>query len=564
MKKRKFLMALIAGTLALSMSISATAATWEDIDDFDKLYNAFQDTETEVHIILSGNITNENADMLTANIGQTYTIDGKEYTLTDVYLGGEGDVIINADVEGSENDNALNTYDNVNVTVNGNIDSIHDCVDANDMSFVVVNGNITAEDGDGIDADDAANVTVNGDVHGGHGSDGVDASDDTVVIVNGDVYGGNGQKPDKDGNLFQGNMSDPDGFSDGGAGVEADKNAQVKVEGNVYGGDAYGTYGMAGAGIDAIDYAKVEISGSSQGGNQIADPSVAPNIVDEGTETEYVTSGLAGDGVYMSGTADVTVGGSVTGGDANGQKAVAGCGAYIELTFTANVTRDPETGEAVTVKNIPGQLTVKGTVNAGNSTGKNGIDGVSVFYTEPYDPETGEILENPIRQITDEQIETICSSENLTYVRYSVTDSIPRMIFSSGQSYMDVEQRRAYQDEYYQELIELAKAYGVDTDTITELKDMVDTIPDEKIAEFAKEAFGLCNEILQKMSSEVYAVPKVTIGGLEETKEPIGSNPQKSDTPSTGDSSIPQVMAAVMILSAAVICGLVFRMKRKR
>ena len=66
------------------------------------------------------------------------------------------------------------------------------------------------------------------------------------------------------------------------------------------------------------------------------------------------------------------------------------------------------------------------------------------------------------------------------------------------------------------------------------------------------------------MSSEVYAVPKVTIGGLEETKEPIGSNPQKSDTPSTGDSSIPQVMAAVMILSAAVICGLVFRMKRKR
>ena len=52
-------MALIAGTLALSMSISATAATWEDIDDFDKLYNAFQDTETEVHIILSGNITND-------------------------------------------------------------------------------------------------------------------------------------------------------------------------------------------------------------------------------------------------------------------------------------------------------------------------------------------------------------------------------------------------------------------------------------------------------------------------------------------------------------------------
>ena len=72
MKKRKFLTTFIAGTLALSMSISATAATWDNVDDYEKLSNAFQDTEAEVHIILSGNITNEHAETLTANIGQNY------------------------------------------------------------------------------------------------------------------------------------------------------------------------------------------------------------------------------------------------------------------------------------------------------------------------------------------------------------------------------------------------------------------------------------------------------------------------------------------------------------
>ncbi|MBQ2289028.1 MAG: hypothetical protein II251_10080 [Lachnospiraceae bacterium] len=457
MKKRKFLTTFIAGTLALSLSVSATAATWDNVDDYDKLSNAFQDTEAEVRIILSGNITNESAGMLTANIGQTYTIDGKEYTLTDVYFGGAGDVIVNADINGSEYEAALNTYDSVNVTVNGYVSGQLDGIDANDQSVVKVNGNVGSKEEDAIDADDKANVTVNGNVYGGHGADGVDASDDTVVMVKGDVYGGDGLAPDEDGNLYAGTMSDPDGFSDGGAGVEADENAQVKVDGNVYGGDAYGTYGYAGGGIEAEDAAKVVVSGNVAGGDQIADPNVTPNIVDEGTDYEYMTSGRGGDGVYMMATSDVTVGGDVTGGNASGQGAVAGGGAYIELTLTANVSRDPETGESVTKKNTPGQLTVKGTITAGDSTGKNGEDGAALFYTQPFDPETGEYLDNPVKQIADEQIEIICSNENLTYVRYSVTDNIPRMIFNAGKFYLDTDTRRNYQDEYHKALRLLLK-----------------------------------------------------------------------------------------------------------
>jgi hypothetical protein len=49
-----------------------------------------------------------------------------------------------------------------------------------------------------------------------------------------------------------------------------------------------------------------------------------------------------------------------------------------------------------------------------------------------------------------------------------------------------------------------------------------------------------------------------------ETKKPVISNPQNTDTPSTGDSSIPQVMTAVMVLSAAVVFGVVLSIMRKK
>ncbi|MBQ2289027.1 MAG: hypothetical protein II251_10075 [Lachnospiraceae bacterium] len=120
----------------------------------------------------------------------------------------------------------------------------------------------------------------------------------------------------------------------------------------------------------------------------------------------------------------------------------------------------------------------------------------------------------------------------------------------------------------------------------------------------AKEAFDLCNEILQKMSLEAYVIPEVTTSGLAvngdgdlilamtdeltkyiadgyvkivetetddelkdeepETKKPVVSNPQKNDTPGTGDSSITQVMIAVLVLSAAAIFGMVLSTMRKK
>lgn len=595
MKKRKFLATFIAGTLALSMSVSATAATWEDVDDFEKLSNAFQDMESEVNIILSGNITNENSEILYTNIGQNYIINGQSYTLTDVHLNGEGNVVINSNINSSEENDAINTYDNVNVTVNGDIHAYEDGVNANDQSTIVINGDVFSVHEDGIDADDEAHVTVNGDVYGGAGADGVDASDDTVIIVNGDVYGGDGQAPDENGNLSEGNMSDPDGYSDGGSGIEADKNAQVTVDGNVYGGDAYGTYGIAGSGIEAMDTVKVEVSGNVQGGDQIADPNVAPNTINEGADDAYTTAGYAGDGVYMSGTADVTVGGDAIGGAASGQDAAAGCGAYIELTFTAKPSRDPETGETVANKKTPGQLTVRGIIIGGDSTGKNGEDGTAVFYGQPYDMETGEYLDNPIEKdmIPEEFIEQICSDDNLDYVRMCITNAMPGMISDAGMYYVDHEGRLVYQEEYKQAVKKLAEEYGVDIEKYDDIKDIVDAVPEEKVQEFAKKALNLGNDTLRKMALEAYAVPMVTAGalqvegdgnlilamtdettkyfaanyvdveGIEDTKAPVSSDALSDETPKTGDASMTGVMSSILIVSAIVFLGAGIWMRRK-
>ena len=580
MKLRKVFALVLAMTLVFSLTVGASATVWEDVDDFAKLAAAFGDTDAEVQINLTNDIVNEYGDTLWANAGQTYTIDGQGYTLMDVHLAGEGEVVINADIVGSEYDDALNTYEEVTVTVNGDIEAKEDAVDANEQSTVVVNGDVSSTGQDAIDADDQAEVTVNGDVRGGVGADGVDADDQAKVTVNGDVYGGSGTAPDADGNLEYGNMSDPDGYSDGGAGVEADGNAQVTVDGDVYGGDSYGTYSYAGAGIEAGEEATVTVTGNVTGGDQIADPEVPASGIDEyGNPYRYI--GYAGDGILMANTADVTVGGDVTGGEASGQESVGGSGVYIEVSLNADVYTDPGTGETVADPIEPGQVTVGGTVAAAESTAENGTDGAAVYYAI-YDM-------NPVEDSTipEEYIENIVASGAPAYLRMCVTNAMPGVIGEAGMYYVELADRQAYQEDYALAVIELAEEYGAQPQGALDLAQIVASVPEENLAEFVEAAMHLGNDIILEMAKTVYAVPVLTAGALEavddgalvgsftdEQAEYFGNNYivltgldedesiktegnteiQKQPAPKTGDTNNIVLLSTFLVASAVALC----------
>lgn len=522
MRMKKRFAAIMAVTLALSMPVTATAAIWEDVNDYDKLSQAFGDTEAEVHIILSGNISNDNGETLVSGSGQQYTIDGKDYTLTDIKLAGDGDVVINADITGSEDGIGLETSETVAVTVNGDIEAGYqalyakedsnvevngnisseydDAVNARDNAQVSVTGNIEAVEGVGIDTGDNAQVSVTGNIRGGAGYDGIDADDNSQVTVIGDVYGGSGNAPDADGNLDYGNMSDSDGYSDGGSGIEASESAKVSVDGSVYGGDAYGTYGYAGNGIIAEDNATVNVTGDVVGGNQIADPDVDADG----------TYGLAGDAIYMSNMPNITVGGDVIGGNASGQEAYAGRGVLIELTRSVEGNDDPTTAENEAEIITPGQLTVKGRIIGGESTGKDGLSSEAVFYGYAYSDE------NPFEDfvIPDEVIDQVVSDEDAEYIRYCL-NQMPSMVYEAAEKYITHEERLKYQDEYIARIKELAAEYGVDTENITDYEDIVKAISDEQLEKFATDAMNIYNAIAHDLTAQTFAIPELTTSGME-------------------------------------------------
>lgn len=504
------------------MAAYSEAATHENVNSFAKLQQAFEDTAAQVRIIITGNIINENGDKLTTASGQSYKVEGKGYVLTDVIIGGSGNVVIDADLEGND-EAALTTEDEVTITVTGNIHGKqNDGIDANDETKVTVNGNVKSNESDALDMDDYAEVTVYGDCHGGSGADGVDASDNTKAIVYGDVYGGSGEEPDADGNLSSGNINDPQGYSDGGDGVEADKNAVVYVYGNAYGGNGYGTYGYAGSGIDAIDYAKVSVTGNTVGGNLIANPEVIPDKDTDADGNEYTLVGYAGDGVYMNSTADVTVGGDAIGGDSNARESFAGSGAYVTLNFSAYPV--DEGGTIHVEENEAGQLEVKGSAIGGKLDNNVGSRGNAIYYA-PYDL-------NPVKpsMIPDEIIEMIVSSDDPDELRDAIK-STAAQIYEVGVYYIDHETRLAYQNKYVKEIIKLAAEYGVDTqeaidsyipetgstdsEEIKNLKAVVKAVSEGKLAEFTKKAIQIGNEVLASTDESIFAVPKIKAGGLK-------------------------------------------------
>ena len=80
MKRRKLVALAIAVLMTMLIPATAFAATHEDVDTWDKLQAAFADTDADVTIILTGDITTLGA--LQAGEGQTYVINGQEYVLS--------------------------------------------------------------------------------------------------------------------------------------------------------------------------------------------------------------------------------------------------------------------------------------------------------------------------------------------------------------------------------------------------------------------------------------------------------------------------------------------------
>ena len=413
---KKAWISLLALVLAIAYPFTALAATWDNVDTAEKLKEAFADTDAAGVIInLSGNIDLYRA--LEALEGQTYVINGTTYVLANVSLkggGNGGSVTINGNVAGKENRNALRVDDDVQVTVNGNVDASasddyngikaqgnaqvtvngdvkgsyegieaednaqvtvdgnvstknDDAVEAKDNSRVTVTGDVTSERGEGIYARNNAEVTVGGSVRAG--DEGIDARHDSKVTVAGDVVGGSGDPDEVD-------MDDPSGYSDGSDAVQAEDNARVSVGGNAVGGDGYGNYGYGGNGVQADDSAQVTVGGDAVGGNVTANPEVS------GEQTK------AGHGVAMDSTANVTVGGNAVGGSTNGADGKGGNGAYICLIFKEvqdggdidiSSLRDANGEEEDTLAD--GSLTVDGVIRGG----KNGdsTDAAALYYELP-------------------------------------------------------------------------------------------------------------------------------------------------------------------------------------
>ena len=552
-------------TIAIVLSIIITIAlmpitlkaensettTYEDVDSFAELQLAFEDTTAQVCIKITGKIVNENGDKLTTASGQSYKVEGNGYIMTDIIIGGSGNVVIDAELEG-ENEAALTTEDEVTITVIGNIyGKLYDGIDANDKTKVTVNGNVRSDESDALDMDDYAEVTVYGDAHGGNGADGVDASDNTKASVYGDVYGGNGKEPDAEGNLVSGNINDPQGYSDGGAGVEADKNAEVYVYGNVYGGDGYGTYGYAGAGIDAIDYAKISVTGNAVGGNQIANPEVVPDKETNSDGNEYSLVGYAGDGVFMDSTANVTVEGDAVGGASNAKGSFAGCGAYVVLALSVELS--DEGGTMHIEENEPGQLNVKGSVIGGENENADGFHGNAIYY------EASEL--NPAKEtmIPDDIIEMIVSSSDTEALRDAI-ELMAAQVYEAGVYYIDHETRLCYQNNYVKEITKLADEYGVDTEEaiasyipetgsidteeIKNLKAVVKAVAENRLVEFTKKAIQIGNEVIASTDESIFVIPKIKAGGIEAQGD---TNLVKGDS-EFDEQFIPKVFAEYFIL----------------
>lgn len=518
MKKVRFILSVIlALALLLATPLSALAATW-DAETSDDVVNAFvSDTDAEVVINMKNDINMDTS--VTANEGQNYTINGNGNVISDVSLNGSGTVEINADVTGVDNYAALAVWDDVTVTVNGDV-SGHDVTEEEDWSAA------------GLEAGGSAKVTVNGDVTGGSGMQ-------TEEV-----------------------MEDPMGYSDGSVALSAYDNAEVTVTGDVTGGDAYGTYAWAGDGMYVKDEAQVTVGGDVTGGNVTADPEVevyTETWEAENGETEtFIANSVAGAAIVAESTATVTVGGDVTGGSTNGDAGEGGNGIILKVA-------DSQYDEEGNKIELEGAVTVDGTVTGG-AGGENGEDAAAVYFDTYYDLDLAAALEADPEDILAEILE---AEENEDYeALYNSGYMALEMAFELMKENGDLteEELEAFYEQFAdmdgtpeEAMLEFLTAVqklikeNASSDNLLGL--MADNFADLTVGDVSDANGGAFDSNLGKAVAEDYAQEHVVV------LNPKGGSSDNGN-PTTGDNSGIMVVAAVMVVSMLGICALIVQRKR--
>ena len=319
MKKRFVLLrGFLAVSLCMMLPSVALAADWDAYssdDVYDAKITMIAMPSQHLH---DGNIAM--TDYLKGNAGQTYTINGNGYIISDLVLIDAGTTIVNADVEDSDDGYALETSGEVDATINGDITG---SVYAEDDSALTVNGNIT-----GIDAENDVDMDDPNDFSDPYPRTAVFATDYSVVLINGDVTGANG----------------------------------------------YGAYAFAQDAIGAARDSNVTVNGDVVGGNVIGKESVG----------QINNESAAGIGVgQQSYTATVTINGNVTGGSTNTKLGYGGAGVVLTKGETLDIKEinslflEPQPDQA-------GTVTIAGIVKGGVATGEDGVLGAAVgFYGYP-------------------------------------------------------------------------------------------------------------------------------------------------------------------------------------
>lgn len=436
--KRKIFAVLVTFILVISLSMTSMAATWDNVDTWEKLDDAFQDTDADVIINLTGDI--EFLSGLYANENQTYIINGTEYTLYATEFYGLGSVEMNTQVKhSSTGDMALSVYEEAKVTVNSDVEG---SVGVGGSAEVTINGNVNAKDG---------------------------------------------EEPDEDGNLYEGNMNTPGGYSDANySAIEAGEDAKVTVNGDVAGGDAYGSYAYASGGIRAYENASVVVSGDVTGGSVTANPDV---------ESDDMIS-RAGAAVVMTSTANVEVGGDVKGGSTSGQDGEAGEGVIIYL-------RAAEEGKS------QGQLVVKGTVIGGDATAKGGESASGLQAT---------LFDGPM-EITLEDVE-----DNSSFADFIVYDAVYTMEWLGNTLSMEYEEIDGYVDEFEEAIQEVylnktgtALPTTHSDETWEALKDTADNLGENELADFKQAMIQCFNDIIRSMMPDDLSenMPSVEVYGVQ-------------------------------------------------
>lgn len=242
-----------------------------------------------------------------------------------IQASGDANIVVNGNVSNNDGDGISITGGSVTVT--GNVsggDSYQDRVGGGSGvnirgGEVTVNGNVSGGNateyigGDGVKAYGGSVTVNNGGVTGGHtegdarGGDGVYLASGSVTVSNGDVTGGSSQR------------------GDGGYGVFA-FGGSISVNGDVTGGVSGGDEAWGARGVELQNDASASVTGEISGGEgyygglgaSVSDETeLKAGSITGGTGEAYGGNGLEATGAF-------TVSGNVTGGDAVGENGVGG------------------------------------------------------------------------------------------------------------------------------------------------------------------------------------------------------------------------------------------------